>query len=856
MSVRIHEISKQTGIPSKDLIDLLKERGYQVSTASSGIDPISAESLIKELTEKKAAEEAAEEEKPAEAAATEASEDSAPQAPAPEPKAPPAPPPVKHFVKSVREIEQEKEEKRKQEEAESKPAEAPTPAPKAATPPPPPPAASGPAVKAPPQPGSTPAPMAPPPMAGRSAPPVSVPPSAVPKAPGTRTPPPVVGRPAPVTPPQQAPAAGTPPPANVPPPPPGGSAPQKPPAGSPPVNVPPPPVGGAESAAPSAEGADAADSGETKIISLKPPIVIKDFANAIGLKPFRLISELMEMSIFASMNSVIEEDVATKVAEKHGFLLEVRHRGEEKAPAPKKKKEEKKEDESKFLEPRPPVLCILGHVDHGKTTLMDFIRKGNVVETEAGGITQHVAAYQVEHGGQKITFLDTPGHAAFAKMRLRGAIVTDIAILVVAADDGFMPQTDEALKFAQQSGVPVIVAINKIDSKGANIDRVKTQMQERGIPPEDWGGETICVGISALKGENIDELMDMINLQAEVLELKANPKGAARGIVIESQIEVGRGSTATVIVQKGTLKVGEALVCGERYAKVRSMVDEYGKPVKSAPPSTPVRVAGWDAPTRSGTEFEAVKNERIARRMAEERAIEAKRKVAVPDEEEEPAAPMDMEAFLKSIDQAKKKVFKVVVKCDVHGSGEAIVDMLESIDSDKVDLDVINWDVGLINKNDVMMASSSGAAIIGFNVKLDNGVVALAKHHGVMIQQFSIIYEMVDRIKEFMADMLDPDMHESKLGSAQVRQVFPLAKGFVAGCIVNDGRIARNSKARLYRDGELLCESKVNTLKRFKDDVNEVRTGYECGIALDNFNGYEEGDVIECFEIEKRRASL
>jgi len=637
-----------------------------------------------------------------------------------------------------------------------------------------------------------------------------------------------------------------------PPPPPGAGAPPP----TPGVGAPPPATAPSSGeSAPAGEAPEAGPSDEAKIITLKPPIVIKEFANIIGLKPFRLISELMEMSIFASMNSVLDEEVAVKVAEKHGVLLEIRHRGEEKAVVPVKKKPQKKEeDDDRFLEPRPPVLCILGHVDHGKTTLIDFIRKANVVGGEAGGITQHVAAYQVEHQGKKITFLDTPGHAAFSKMRARGATVTDIAILVVAADDGFMPQTDEALKFAQNSGVPVIVAINKIDSKGADIDRVKTQMQERGIPPEDWGGDTICVAISALKGENIDELMDMINLQAEVLELKANPKGGAKGVIIESQIEVGRGSTATVIVQKGTLKAGSALVCGTRYAKVRTMVDEYGKPMKTALPATPVRIAGWDCPPRAGQEFETVKNEREARRIAEERLSDEKRQQ--PEDEENPAVPMDVDAFLRSIDATKKQVFKIIIKCDVHGSGEAIVDMLEEIQSEKVDLEVINWDVGLVNKNDIMMASSSGAAIIGFNVKLDNGVQALAKHHGVQIQQFSIIYQMVDRIKEAMADMLEPDKIENRIGVAEVRQVFPLAKGFVAGCIVNDGRIVRNGKARLVRNGEVLASSKVVTLKRFKDDVNEVRTGYECGIRLDGINSYEEGDTIECIEIEKQRASL
>ena len=787
----------------------MKERGYAVSTSSSGIDPISAEALIEELGGNKEAE-------PAEAPASE------PEAvvPVEEPKkeaAKPAPPPLSAFVRSKEDIDREKEEKRLEEERK-KSAAAPTP------PPAPPPLA--PVGKAPP--------AAPPPLPSRAAPP------------------PLTSQAAP--PPQEAPPATPASPAPLSPPAPGPSAPVAPPplAGKPPatpgIGAPPPPV--AQDAAES-EGT-AVPAGDVKVVTVKPPIVVKEFALEIGLKPFRLISELMEMGIFSSMNQVIDEEVATRLAERHGFLLEVKHRGEEKPAAPKKKPA--KVDESQFLEPRPPVVCILGHVDHGKTTLLDNIRKTNVVSGEFGGITQHIGAYQVTHGDNKITFLDTPGHAAFSKMRERGADVTDLVILVVAADDGFMPQTDEALKFAQQSGDPLIIAINKIDSKGADLDRVKTQMQEREIAPEDWGGETIAVPISALKGENIDGLLEMINLQAEVMELKASPKGAASGTVIESQMEVGRGPTATVIVQKGTLKVGEAIICGSSYAKVRAMMDENGKNVKQATPSTPVRILGWSDTPDSGAEFKVVKNDKVAKQMAEDHRIEQQREDnTVEDEELKPAT---IETLFEAIEQTRKRVLKVVVKCDVHGSVEAVVDILEAVQSDKVELEVISAEVGGISKQDVDLASTSDAAVIGFNVKLESGVAPIAKHAGVKIMQFNIIYQMVDQVLEVMADMLDPELIQNKIGTAEVRQLFPVGRTVVAGCLVTDGRLVRDGLARVLRKGEEIFNGKVSMLKRFKDDVTEVRTGYECGVQVADFSSFKEGDVIEAYEIEKKRASL
>jgi translation initiation factor IF-2 len=643
---------------------------------------------------------------------------------------------------------------------------------------------------------------------------------------------------------------------SLPPPPPAPSARPAPAAPAAPAFKAPP----APPATPAASSVTVTEEGGIKIIHLKPPIIVRDFAVALGLKPFKLISELMEMSIFASMNQSIDEAVATKLAEKHGFLLEIKHRGEQQPAANQKKVDDKKtkeekarEEDAKNLAPRPPVVCILGHVDHGKTSLLDAIRKANVAGGEFGGITQHIGAYQIEHNGKKITFLDTPGHAAFSKMRARGANVTDIAVLVVAADDGFMPQTDEALKHAQNAKVSIMVAVNKMDVKGANLDRVKGQLQERGIAPEDWGGDTITVPVAAIKGQGITELLDYILLNAEVLDLKANPKAEASGIVIESQVDVGRGPLATVIVQRGTLRVGDAIVCGPHWCKVRAMFDDKGENLKEAPPSTPVRVIGWSGTPDSGMKFAAVKNAREAEKMAEEEEHRLKKEAVTAA-----AAPKDtsLDALFANIAASQEKVLKIVLKSDVFGSVEAVRNVLEGIKSNKVKLDIVSADVGIVTKNDVQMASASKAVIIGFNTKQENGVTPLAKHHGVTIEHFNIIYELGDRVKELMADLLEPDLKENKLGVAEVRQVFPISHGFVAGCLVTEGKINRNVSARVRRGKESVFEGKVGTLRRFKDDANEVRAGLECGIRLDGFDGYQPGDKIECFEIQKVRASL
>jgi translation initiation factor IF-2 len=822
---------------NKELIELLRSRGFEVKSASSTIDNISAESLVEEYAAKQKAEDAS-----ATAAETPVAAET--------PKGPALPEGV--VVKSAEEIKREREAAA--EAAKPKPEPKPEPVkpePISKAPP------SAPRPKAPP---AAPRPKTPPPGVAPAGLKSSAPaPAGPPKAPIVASAPkPEAATPAPKPSAATPTTAATPPPA-APPAAPKLAAPPKPPG--PPK---PPSAGTAETKAAAADAADASVETaevEERIIHAKPPIVVRDFATEIEVKPFKLISELMEMGIFASMNQTIEEAVATQIAKRHGFKLAIHHRGETTAEvAEKKKKAEVADDDPRFLKPRPPVVCILGHVDHGKTTLLDTIRKANVTAGEAGGITQHIGAYQIEHNDQKITFLDTPGHAAFSLMRERGANVTDVAILVIAADDAFKPQTEEALRFAKEANNSIVVAINKVDAKGANVDRVKQQMQEKGIAPEDWGGETIAVEVSALKGTNIDELLDMVLLQTEVLELKANPTCPASGTIIEAQLEEGRGATASVIVERGTLKKGDALLCGESYCKVKSMMDENGKVLKEAPPSTPVKVIGWSSVPSGGKTFTSVKNEKTAKKAAAEATTARKREENVaPEQSAKSDGAVTVEDLFAAIEQQKKKCLSVIVKSDVHGSTEALVNSLQQIESDKVDIRIISSGVGHISKNDIALASAGegDVTIVGFNVRLDNGVQSQAKHHNVRIIQHNIIYELLDQVEECMAELLEPELSEKKLGAAEIRQVFSMGKNrAVAGCMVTEGTINRNRKARLLRNGAVIHESKIDTLKRFKDDVKEVRAGYECGINVDGYDDYEEGDIIECFEVEEIRPSL
>ena len=605
--------------------------------------------------------------------------------------------------------------------------------------------------------------------------------------------------------------------------------------------------------------------GSKGAITVRPPIVVRDFAIALNLKPFQVIGSLMELGKVVSTTSVIEEADARKVAERHGFILEIRHRGE--GVQPVKKEEKPNEDDPALLAPRPPVVCVLGHVDHGKTTLLDFFRKTNVVAGEAGGITQHIGAYSVKYQGEKpeykgrsVTFLDTPGHAAFAKMRERGASVTDVAVLVVAADDGFMPQTEEALKFAQKHAGAIVCAVNKVDAKGANVDRVKQQMQQRGITPEDWGGETITNSVSALKGTGMNELIESILLQAEVLDLKANPKCPAQGVVIESQMETGRGPTATVIVQKGTLKPGDAFVCGETWCKVRALMDDRGGRLSAAAPGAPALVLGWDAVPSPGSRFQCVKNDREARDLAEEAAQAARKAAEASGPAPAPAGPQgmsDLDRLMAALEKDKEKILRVLLKADVNGTLEALDGCLRDIKSAKVRLEIVGGSVGPVTQGDVALAEAAKASIVAFDTKLENGVQAHLKRTGVRVVSHDIIYELITLVKEAMAELLDPEIRENKLGAAEVRAVFPLGKEHqVAGCMVTEGLIRRGAKARLVRKGQVVHQGPVETLRRFKDDASEVKAGFECGIKLGGYDDYEAGDIIEAVEMLQIRPSL
>ena len=600
----------------------------------------------------------------------------------------------------------------------------------------------------------------------------------------------------------------------------------------------------AESSAPVAEPAQ----GDEKIIHIKPPIIVRELALQIGLKPFQLIHDLMDMNIFAAINHTVEPDVAAAICKKHGFVFEVEKREKgagvhkievviEEPPPPVIEKVEE-------LQARAPIITFMGHVDHGKTSLMDAIRKTRVAAGEAGGITQHIGAYSVSHKGQKITFLDTPGHEAFTAMRARGANVTDIVVLVVAADDGIMPQTIEAINHAKAAKVQMIVAINKVDLPSANIDRVKKQLQERGFTPEDWGGETICCPVSATKGTGLDKLLEMMLLQAEIMELKASPSVPARATVIEAQIEPGRGPTATVIVRMGTIKVGQPFICGNYWGKVKSLISDSGQNVKEAGPSTPVRVLGFTGLPNAGDELLEMESERSARTLGEERLMELRsQKLAMPQR-------ATLESLFDAIGNGRKQL-QIILKSDVQGSAEAISASLNQIESKKINLEIIHAGVGPISESDVLLATASNAVIIGFNVKTENQAAAAAKREGVQIKLYSIIYELIDQVKEAMVGLLDPEVRETIIGHAEVKQVFELSRGTVAGCYVSDGRIARTARARVLRRRQPIYDGGVATLRRFQDDVKEVRAGVECGIKLGDFTEYEVGDIIECYNLEK-----
>jgi translation initiation factor IF-2 len=593
---------------------------------------------------------------------------------------------------------------------------------------------------------------------------------------------------------------------------------------------------------------------DAQVIVIKPPIVVRELADQLKQKPFKIIADLMEAGVFANVNQAIDETTAQKVCAKYGvrFEVEKRERGGGVVHAPIKKVELDQEDKVEDLKPRAPVVTIMGHVDHGKTTLLDVIRKSDVAAGEAGGITQHIGAYTISfpHPERKselaqVTFLDTPGHAAFSSMRARGANVTDIVVLVVAANDGVMPQTLEALSHAKAAKVPIIVAVNKVDHPNANPMKVRQQLQDKGLVPDDWGGDTIFADVSALTKQGVDKLIEMILLQADLLELKANPTRNAKGNVIESGLEPG-GPTATVLVRKGTLRVGDVMICGPFYGRVRALINEENKRLKEAGPSVAVKVLGLNGVPEAGLEFSVVEDERAARELTEERAQEIR-----TQGQEAARGKVTLENLFATLKSQQGKVLKTVVKADTQGSVEAIVEALRKIESDKVTLEIIHSAVGTITESDVALASASNAIILGFHTRVDSGVADKAKHEGVQIKLYAIIYELIDEVKEGMAGLLDPLLKEVIIGSAEIRKVFELSKGApVAGCIVNSGRIAKG-KVRLRRRKEVIYEGLTQSLRRFQDEVTEVRAGMECGIRIDGFSEFQVGDLIECYSVEK-----
>jgi translation initiation factor IF-2 len=575
------------------------------------------------------------------------------------------------------------------------------------------------------------------------------------------------------------------------------------------------------------------------VIRVSEFISVAELAHRLDVKPQEVIATCMSLGIMANINRRLDKDSILAVADEFSFDVEfISELGEEieeaAAPAPA------------VLRTRPPVVTIMGHVDHGKTSLLDYIRKTNVIAGESGGITQHIGAYAVRlPGGQHITFLDTPGHEAFTAMRARGAQVTDIVVLVVAADDRVMPQTVEAIDHARAANVPIIVAINKTDLPGANVELVRQDLSKQNLLVEEWGGKIIAVPISAKKGTNIEKLLEMILLQAEVLELKADPTGRARGVVVESRIEQGRGIIASVLVQRGTLRVGDGFVAGAQSGKVRAMTNERGQRVTDAGPSTPVEVLGWSGPPQAGDPFTVMEDEREAREIAGKRA-------QLQREQEFRSKHVTLTDLFQQIQEGKVNELLVVLKGDVDGSVEALEDSLVKLSTSEVRLSIIHRGVGQISESDVLLAAASNAVIIGFHVKPDPKAAELAAREKVDVRIYDIIYEAVENVKDAMSGLLKPELRESVLGQAEVRQVFHTSKaGAIAGCKVVTGTIQRSARARLMREGAAVWDGKIESLRRFKDDVREVASPLECGIGLEGRDDIKEGDIIEAFVIEE-----
>lgn len=613
---------------------------------------------------------------------------------------------------------------------------------------------------------------------------------------------------------------------------------------------PPPPAKEPESVKEPADE-ESAEESSNLLVFAKPQVAVKELAEKMAVKPNQLIAELMRMNIFASINQDIDIKVAKQIGEKHGFVVELKKKDK---PLPKpadvvphKPVVQSEKERPEDLEVRPPIITFMGHVDHGKTSLIDRIRNTKVVATEHGGITQHIGAYTVDMDARKITILDTPGHAAFTAMRARGANVTDIAVLVVAADDGVMPQTIEAIKHAKAAGVCIIVALNKSDLRGTNPDRIKQQLNENGIMVEDWGGSIGCIPVSAMTGAGIDQLLERITLEAEMLELRANPHKKASGFVIEARMEPGMGPTATLLVSDGTLKIGDNVLCGAQWGRIKALINDLGSKVRTAGPSHAVKCIGLTGVPGAGDEFSVCATAAEAREFAE--ALQAEIKSA--DLKQTSRGKVSLDDLFGQVGSGAKEL-NVILKCDVQGSVEAIVGSLNGIKSDKVKLKILNSDVGNITTNDVMLASASNAIILGFHVAKESGVTVEAKKEGVEIRLYSIIYELLEEVEAAMCGLLDPELRETYLGKAEIRAIFDMGKrNKVAGCMVVEGRITSKASIRIKRGSEILYKGTIGSLKRFQSDAAEVRDGQECGIRPDNFVNFQEGDTIEAYTVEK-----
>ena len=579
-------------------------------------------------------------------------------------------------------------------------------------------------------------------------------------------------------------------------------------------------------------------------MAIEDGITVKGLAGKLGAKPADVMRELMERGVTANLNQPLDADVAVSVAEVLGVAARHLHADEvllsgTHAPA------------VEGLEPRPPVVTIMGHVDHGKTLLLDAIRSTNVVDREAGGITQHIGASEVDHDGKRTVFIDTPGHEAFTRMRARGAEVTDIVVLVVAADDGVMPQTVEAIDHARAAGVPILVAINKMDRPSANADRVKQQLADLDLAPEDWGGDTVTVPVSAKLKENLDLLLEMISLSAELQDLKASPGVPARGTVLEAELDRQRGPVATLLVKEGTLKVGDNLVVGLASGKVRAMINDKGENVKDAGPSTPVAVLGLGDVPEAGDDFQTVEAAALARKVSQIRQERQRRESLAA------GSRRTLEDLHAQLRKGEAQELPVVIKADVSGSVEVLRDSLTKLSGEKIQINVIRAATGGITESDVLLASTSNAIIVGFGVRPTRGVAEIAEREGVELRLYTVIYRLLDEMKQAMLGKLEPEYEETALGTAEIRDTFRIPRtGTIAGCYVTDGKITRDAKVRLLRDSVIIFEGRVGSLRRFKEDVPEVQQGYECGIGIANFNDVKVGDVIEAFQVREIRAEL